>query len=114
MQIESSYSNWVAIFDKCDPNKHKYRYELMPKTKFRPCETFLRNDLAERKIRGRRLASKQFWEFQEKLWLDPNEYRTRQDIISALQVAFEGEIMYTQYCVKEKYLIFTFLNANLE
>ena len=37
-QIESGYSNWAAIFGKCDTNKQKYRYELRPSTKFRPNE----------------------------------------------------------------------------
>ena len=50
LQIESCYSNWAGMFEKCDLNKQKYRYELMPITKFQPCERFGRNDLAERKI----------------------------------------------------------------
>ena len=95
-QIESGYSNWAAIFDKCDTNKQKYRYELRPRTKLRPYEWFARNDLAKRKIRSRRLASEQFLEFKEKLGLDPNKYSfDKQDIISAFQVAFEGEMMHT-------------------
>ena len=75
----------------------------MPNTKFRPCERFVRNDLAKWKIRS--LASEQFLEFKKKLGLDPNEYSfDRQDIISALQVAFEEEIMHTQYYVQNKKL----------
>ena len=54
LQIESGYSNWTVIFDKYDPNKQKYRHEIMPSTKFRPSERFVRNDSAERKIRSRR------------------------------------------------------------
>ena len=50
LQIESGYSNWVVIFDRCDQNKQKYRYELMPGTEFRPCERFLRNNLVEKKV----------------------------------------------------------------
>ena len=107
LQIESGYSNWATIFDKCDRNKQKYRYELMPSTKFRPCERFVRNDIAERKIRSRRLVPEQFLEFKEKLGLDPNEYSfDEQDIISALQVAFERQIMHTQHCVQNKRLDF--------
>ena len=34
----------------------------MPSTKFRPYVRFVRNGLAERKIRSRRLASEQFLE----------------------------------------------------
>ena len=79
----------------------------MPSTKFRPCEIFVRNDLAKRKTRSRRLASEKFLEFKEKLGLDPNEYSfDEQDIISALQVAFERQIMYTQYYVLNKRLDF--------
>ena len=37
------------------------------------------------------------------LGLDPNLVTCDgQDVISALQVAFEGEIMLTQYCVENK------------
>ena len=81
----------------------------MPSTQFRPCERFVRNYLVERKIRSRRLASEQFLEFKEKLGLDPNKYSfDEQNIISALQGAFEGEIMHTQYCVQNKRLDFYF------
>ena len=114
LQIESGYSNWAAISDKYDPNKQKYRYELMPSTKFQRRGRFVRNDLAQRKIRSHRLASEQFLEFKEKLGLDPNEYSfDEQDIISALQVAFEGEIMHTQYCVQNKRLNFYFSEYKL-
>ena len=86
----------------------------MPSTKFRPCERFVRNGLAERKIRSRRLASEQFLEFKEKLGLDPNKYSfDEQSIISALQGAFEGEIMHTQYCVQNKRLDFYFSEHKL-
>ena len=108
LQIESGYSNWGAIFDRCDSNKQKYSYQLMPNTKFRSSERFVRNDLAERKIRNSRLASEQFLKFKEKLGLDLNEYSfDDEDIISALQVA-------SQYCVQYKRHGFNFLNTNLE
>ena len=74
----------------------------------------MRNDLVERKIRSRWVASKQFLEFKEKLGLDPNEYCfDEQDILNALQVAFEGEIMYTQYCVQNKRLDLYFFEYKL-
>ena len=86
----------------------------MPSTQFRPCERFVRNYLVERKIRSRRLASEQFLEFKEKLGLDPNKYSfDEQSIISALQGAFEGEIMHTQYCVQNKRLDFYFSEHKL-
>ena len=109
LQIQSGYSNWAAIFDKCDPIKQKCGYELMPSIKFWPFERFVRNDSAERKIRSRRLTSEQFLEFKEKLGLDPNEYSfDEQDIINGLKRAFEGDIMHTQYCVQNKRLDFYF------
>ena len=33
LEEESDYDNWAQIFDKCDPEKRKYRRELMPNTK---------------------------------------------------------------------------------
>ena len=79
--------------------------ELIPSAKFPPCRVFVWNDLVERKIKGRRLASKQFLKFKEKLGLDPYKYNfDKQDIISALQVVFEGQIMHTQYCIQNKRL----------
>ena len=52
LKIESDYHNWVQIFDKFDPVKQKYRYELLPNTKFQTCRRFVRNDLVERKIKS--------------------------------------------------------------
>ena len=99
LQIESGYGNWAAIFDKCDPS-----------IRFWQCERFVRNNLAKRKIRGRRLASEQFLEFKKKLGLDANEYSfDEQDIISALQVAFEGgNYAYSIPCSKQKTWLLTF------
>ena len=94
--------------------KQKYRQELIPNGRFKQCCVFVRNDLVERKIRSRRVASKQFLEFEEKLGLDRNEYSfDEQDIINALQVAFEGEIVHTQYCVENKRLDFYFFEGKL-
>ena len=70
----------------------------MPNTKFQPCRRFVRNDLIERKVKSCRKASEKFFKFKEKLGLDLYEITwDKQDIISALQVAFEGEIIHTQY-----------------
>ena len=114
MQIESGYSSWEAIFDNCNPNKQKYRYELMPSTRFRPCERLVRNYLAESKIRSRRLALEQLLEFKEKLGLYPNEYSFyEKDIKRAMQAAFEQEIMHTQYRVQNKRLDFYFSEQKL-
>ena len=105
LEIGSDYKNWTVIFDKCDPKKQKYRQELIANTQFQPCRVFVRNDLVERKIRSRRVSSKNFLEFEGKLGLDPNEYiYDDQDIISALQVVFEGETMHTQYFIQSKRL----------
>ena len=51
----------------------------------------MRNDLVERKIKSCRKSSKRFLEFKKKLKLDPDVVTCdEQDIISTLQVAFEG------------------------
>ena len=77
----------------------------MPNTKFQPSRRFVRNDLVERKIKSCRKASQNFLKFKEKLGLDPYEVTCdQQDIISALQIAFEGEIIHTQCCIKNKRL----------
>ena len=100
LDVESDDDNWAQIFDKCDLEKQKYRYELMPNKEFPP-RRFVRNDLVEQK--SCRKASKKFLEFKEKLGLDPNEITSdEQDIVSALQVAFERETILTQYFVEKK------------
>ena len=43
LEIESDYNNWAQNFEKWNHEKQKYRYELMPYTKFQPCRRFLRN-----------------------------------------------------------------------
>ena len=37
LEIESGGYIWVQCFDKCDPNKQKYRQELMPNVIFQRC-----------------------------------------------------------------------------
>ena len=101
LETESDYKNQAAIFGKCDPEKQKYRQELIPNTQFQPCRVFIRNNLVQRKIKSHRVTSKKVFKFKEKLGLDPNKYNfDEQDIISALQVPFEGETLHTQYCVQ--------------
>ena len=74
----------------------------------------MQNDLVERKIKSCRKSSKRFLEFKKKLRLDPDVVTCdEQDIISALQVAFEGEIILTSIVLKIKDLMLTFLNTNL-
>ena len=77
----------------------------MSNTKFQPCRRFVRNDLIERKIKSCRKASEKFLKFKEKLGLDAYKVNCdEQDIISALQVPFEGEIIQTQCCIENKRL----------
>ena len=65
----------------------------------------MRNDLVERKIKSCRKSSKRFLEFKKKVGLQPDLVTCdEQDIISALQVAFEGKNIVTQYCVENKRL----------
>ena len=60
----------------------------------------MRNDLVERKIKSCRKSSKRFIEFKKKLGLVPVVVTCdEQDIISALQVAFEREIIIAQHCM---------------
>ena len=64
---------------------------------------FVRNDLVEKKIKSCRKSSKRFLEFQKKLGLDPNLVTCdERDIISAIQVLFEGEIILNQYFIENK------------
>ena len=58
---------------------------------------------SKKKIKRCRKSSKRFLEFKKKLRLDTNLVTyNEQDITSALQVAFEGEIIVTQYCIENK------------
>ena len=108
-------ASWAQIFYICDPEKQKHRHELMPNTKFQPSRRFFRNDLAERKIKSCRKATEKLLNFKEKLGLDPNVVTCdEQDIISELQIVFEGEIIYTQYCIKNKRLDAYFSKYKLE
>ena len=52
---------------------------------------FEQNDLVEQKNKSCRKSSKKFLEFKKKLGLDPDVVTCdEQDMLSALQVAFEG------------------------
>ena len=50
LEVETCLANWAQFFDKCDPEKQKYRQELTPNREFQRCSMFVRNDLVERKI----------------------------------------------------------------
>ena len=103
MEVESDVANWAQIFGRCDPEKQKYRQELTPNAKYRRCRVFVRNYLVGRKFKICRKSAKRFLEFKKKLGLDPNVVVCdEQDIKSTLQVAFEGEIILTQYCIKNE------------
>ena len=92
LEVESDVANWEPVFDKCDPGKQKYRQELTPNVKYQACRVFVRNDLVQKKIKTCRKSSKRFLEFKKKLGLNPHVVTfDEQDIISALQVAFERE-----------------------
>ena len=105
LEVESDVANWAQIFDKCDPEKQKYRQELTPNAEYQRCRVFLRNDLVKSKIKSCRKSSKKFLEFKKRLELEPDVVTCdEQDFISALQVAFEGEIILTQHCTKSKRL----------
>ena len=102
-KVESDVANWAQIFGKYDPRKQKYRQELTPNAEYQQCRVFVRNDLVERKIESCRKSSKRFLELKKKLGLDPNLVTCdEKDIMSALQVEFEGEIIITQYFIESK------------
>ena len=85
----------------------------MPNKKFQQYRVFVRNDLVEKKkIKSCRKLSKRFLEFKKSL--DQTLTCDERDIISALQVAFEGEIILIQYCIENKRIDSFFLNTNLE
>ena len=75
----------------------------MPNTKFQQYRVFAQNDLLKRKIKSCRKSSKRFLWFEKKCGLHPNLVTCdEQDIISALQIAFEGGTILTQYCIENK------------
>ena len=41
LEIESDVSNWAQVFDKCDPEKQKYRQELIPNAEYQRCRVFV-------------------------------------------------------------------------
>ena len=70
---------------------------------------------SKEKLLSYRKASEKFLNFKEKLGLDYYDVNCdEQDIISTLQVAFEGEIIYIQYCIEKEDFMLNFLNTNLE
>ena len=70
---------------------------------------------SKEKLLSYRKASEKVLNFKEKLGLDYYDVNCdEQDIISTLQVAFEGEIIYTQYCIEKEDFMLNFLNTNLE
>ena len=55
------------------------------------------------KLKAVENQQKKFLELKKKLGLDPDVVTCdEQEIVSALQVAFEGEIILTQHCIKNK------------
>ena len=70
---------------------------------------------SKEKLKAVENHQKYFYNSKKKLGLDPDiDSCDEQDVISALQVAFEGEIILTQHCIKNKELMLIFLNTNLE
>ena len=114
LEVESDVANWAQLFGKCYSEKQKYRQEFMPNAEYQQCRVFVRNDLVERKIKSCRKSSKRFLEFKKKLGLDPNLVNCdEQDIKSALQVAIEGKIILTPYCIENKRIDAYFFNYKL-
>ena len=58
---------------------------------------------SKEKLKAVENHQKYFYNSKKKLGLDPDiDSCDEQDVISALQVAFEGEIILTQHCIKNK------------
>ena len=74
----------------------------------------MENDLVKRKIKSCRKSSKRTLELKKKLGLDPDIVTCdEQDIMSALQVVFEGEIILIQYCIQNERLVSYFSKHKL-
>ena len=87
----------------------------MPNTKFQQYRVFVQNDLVEKAIKSCRKLSKRFLELKKMLGLDPNLVtRDERDMVSALQVDFEGEIILTQYCIENNRIDAYFSEYKLE
>ena len=71
LDVESDVANWAEIFDKCDPEKQKYRQELTPNAEYQRCRVFVRNDLVARKIKSCRKSSKKNFRIQTKIMISP-------------------------------------------
>ena len=52
LQVESDVANWAQTFDKCDPEKQKYRQELTLNAEYQQCRVFVRNDLVDGKLKA--------------------------------------------------------------
>ena len=115
LEVESDVANWAQIFDKCIPEKQKYRQELTPNAEYQQCRVFVQNDLVEKKIESCKNSSKRFLELKKKLRLNPDLVNCdEKDIIRALQVAFVEKIILTQYCIENKRIDAYLSNTNLE
>ena len=71
MEVESDVANWAQIFDKCNPEKQKYRQELMPNAEYQRCRVFVQNDLVEKRIESCRKSPKKFLEFKKNVRIRP-------------------------------------------
>ena len=104
LDVESGQDNWAHVFDKCDLEKQKYSYKL---------EDLYEMIQSNKKLKVVEENQKSFRIQKKKLGLDPNKITCdEQDIINALQGAFEGCLLNTM--LKTKDLILTFLNTSLE
>ena len=86
---------WIALF--CNRNEIIYFDSFGVENVPKEIKEFV---IFERKIKSCRKSSKRFIEFKKKLGLVPVVVTCdEQDIISAMQVAFEREIIIAQHCM---------------
>ena len=76
---------------------------------------FVRNDLVERKIKGRRKSSKRFLEYQKKLRLDSDVviWMNKTSKVHC-KLHLKEKLFLLNIVLKIKELMLIFLNANLE
>ena len=60
LEVESDVANWAQIFDKCDPEKQKYRQELTHNAEYQQCRVFVRIDLVKKKLKALENHQKDF------------------------------------------------------
>ena len=70
LEVESNVTNWAQIFDKCDPEKQKYRQELTPMQNINDVECLHEMIQSKEKLKAVENNQKMF-RFQKKVRIRP-------------------------------------------